>query len=104
MSNPPILFAFDPDWVRLGIFLVVAVGYLISFIATRLRDRQVAKNRLPRPPRRDPDTTKELEDFLKRSSPNRRDTAKKPTQAASASRPQPQPDTRARTPRRKPDE
>ncbi|MEX2139851.1 MAG: hypothetical protein WD894_11355 [Pirellulales bacterium] len=102
MTNLPVLFAFDPDWVRLAIFLVVAVGYLISFIATRLRDRQVAKNRLPRPPRQDPGTTKELDDFLKRSSPSRRDTAKKPVQPVSRS--QPQPDVRTRAPRRKADE
>ncbi|MEX2016661.1 MAG: hypothetical protein WD873_08455 [Candidatus Hydrogenedentales bacterium] len=93
-----MLFALDPDWVRLAIFMVVAVGYLISFIATRLRDRQVAKNRLPRPPRKDPDTTKELEDFLKRSSPGRRDTAKKPAQPVS--RAQPQADSRTRGPRK----
>jgi hypothetical protein len=102
MIRLPVLFAFDPDWVRIAIFLVVAVGYLISFIATRLRDRQVAKNRLPRPQRQDADTAKELEDFLKRSSASRRDTAKKPAQPAS--RPQSQPDTRSRAPRRKVDE
>jgi hypothetical protein len=102
MFRFPLLFAFDPDWVRLAIFLVVAVGYLISFIATRLRERQVAKNRLPRPPRQDPSTAKELEDFLKRSSATRRETGKKP--APPAARPQPQADARARATRRKADE
>ncbi len=101
MTNFTILFALDPDWVRLAVFLVVAVGYAISFIATRLRERQVAKNRLPRPPRQDPDTAKELEDFLKRSS-NKREPAKKPAQPAA--RPQTSPDVRARTPRRKTDD
>jgi hypothetical protein len=98
----PVLFAFDPDWVRLAIFLVVAVGYLISFVATRLRDRQVAKTRLPRVPRQDPNTTKELEDFLKRSSADRRESAKKPVQPAS--RPQAQSETRTRAQRRKAEE
>jgi hypothetical protein len=97
-----VLFAFDPDWVRLAIFLVVAVGYLISFVATRLRDRQVAKNRLPRPPRKDPDTTRELEEFLKRSSADRREIVKRPAQPAP--RPQSQPEARTRTPRRKAEE
>jgi hypothetical protein len=99
MTSFPVLFAFDPDWVRLAIFLVVAVGYLISFIATRLRDRQVAKNRMPRPPRQDPNTAKELEDFLKRSSASRREPVKKPAQPVP--RPQPQPDARTRAARRK---
>ena len=102
MTYFPVLFAFDPDWVRLAIFLVVAVGYLISFIATRLRDRQIAKNRVPRPPRQDPNTAKELEDFLKRSSTSRREPVKKTAQPAP--RPQPQPDARARAPRRKAEE
>lgn len=100
--NLALLFAFDPDWIRVGIFVVVAVGYLISFIATRLRERQVTKSRLPRPPRPDPDTTKELDEFLKRSSSARRDTAKKPAQTAA--RPQPQPEVRARATRRKAEE
>jgi hypothetical protein len=103
MTNPLILFAFDPDWVRLAVFIVVAVGYVISFIATRLRERQVAKNRAPRPARRDPEMAKELDDFLKRSASNRsRDAAKRPSQPAA--RPQAQPDLRTRTPRRKPDD
>ena len=46
--------------------------------------------------------TKELDDFLKRSSSNRREPAKK--QAQPAARPQSQPDLKSRAPRRKSDD
>jgi hypothetical protein len=102
MMNLPPLFA-DVDWIRLSIFIVVGVAYLISFIATRLRDRQIAKSRLPRPPRRDQETTKELEDFLKRSSAARRDAQPKPARAVTPAPLRTQ-ESRARSARRKPEE
>jgi hypothetical protein len=84
MHLPP-LFALDPEWFRLAVFLVVAVGYVISFVTSRLRDKQVAKTRQPAAPRRDPNTAKELEEFLKRSSASRPDaTAKRPAPAPRA--------------------
>jgi hypothetical protein len=72
MAHLPIIIA-DVDWVRLAIFLVIGVAYVINFIASRLRDRQIAKNRPHRPAQPKADTAKELEEFLKKSSA-RRDT------------------------------
>jgi hypothetical protein len=102
MMRIPLLFA-DVDWVRLAIFVVVGVAYLISFIASRLRDRQVAKNRAGKPVRRDDQTAKELEDFLKRSAAGRRDASPKPARPV-ATAPARQQENRARAPRRKTDE
>jgi hypothetical protein len=103
----PALFA-DVDWIRLSIFIVVGVAYLISFIANRLRDRQIAKSRLPKPPRRDQETAKELEDFLKRSSANRRDEKPKPARPVStrpvSTVPARSQESRTRAARRKPEE
>jgi hypothetical protein len=102
----------DVDWIRLAIFMVVGVGYLISFVATRLRERQVAKNRAPRPARPNADTAKELEAFLKRSAANRRDAAKKPAPQVARPQKQLEPSARSSKPldagnrigRRKPDD
>jgi hypothetical protein len=98
----PALFA-DVDWIRLSIFIVVGVAYLISFIANRLRDRQVAKSRLPKPPRRNQETAKELDDFLKRSNAGRRDAQPKQARPVPMAPARSQ-DNRARTSRRKPEE
>jgi hypothetical protein len=98
----PALFA-DVDWIRLSIFIVVGVAYLISFIANRLRDRQIAKSRLPKPPRRNPETAKELEDFLKRSGAGRRDEKPKAARPVSPAPARSQ-ENRTRAARRKPDE
>jgi hypothetical protein len=98
----PALFA-DVDWIRLSIFVVVGVAYLISFVANRLRDRQVAKSRLPKPPRRNPEMAKELDEFLKRSSAGRRDAQPKPARPVASAAPRSQ-DNRTRAARRKPEE
>jgi hypothetical protein len=102
MIHLPALFA-DVDWIRLSIFIVVGVAYLISFIANRLRDRQVAKSRLPKPPRRNQEMTKELDDFLKRSSTGRRDAQPKPARPVTPSPARAQ-ENRTRAARRKPEE
>jgi len=96
------LFA-DVDWIRLSIFIVVGVAYFISFVANRLRDRQVAKSRLPKPPRRNPEMAKELDEFLKRSSAGRREAQPKPARAITPSPVRTQ-ENRNRAARRKPDE
>jgi hypothetical protein len=102
MIHMAVLFA-DVDWIRLSIFIVVGVAYLISFIANRLRDRQVAKSRLPKPPRRDPEMAKELDDFLKRSAASRRDAQPKQARPV-ATAPARSQENRTRAARRKPEE
>jgi hypothetical protein len=98
----PVLLA-DVDWIRLSIFIVVGVAYLISFIANRLRDRQIAKSRLPKPPRRNQETAKELDDFLKRSAAGRRDAQPKQARPMPTAPARTQ-ESRTRAARRKPDE
>ncbi len=44
-----LLLLADGDWVKLATFLVIGTFYLISFLAGKLRDRQVAKNRAAAP-------------------------------------------------------
>jgi hypothetical protein len=98
----PVLLA-DVDWIRLSIFIVVGVAYRISFIANRLRDRQIAKSRLPKPPRRNQETAKELDDFLKRSAAGRRDAQPKQARPMPTAPARTQ-ESRTRAARRKPDE
>jgi hypothetical protein len=66
--NQFVLLA-DADWIKLATFLVIGTFYVISFLAGKLRDRQVAKNRPPqRPPKADGDAIAgELEEFLKKA-------------------------------------
>jgi hypothetical protein len=93
------LFA-DIDWIKLGTFLVIGTVWLINLVASRLRDRQLAKNRPPRPAREANDATKELADFLKKTSTQGRQTAQKPVAQAAAARG----DGRSRAARRKAEE
>jgi hypothetical protein len=83
MLHSLILFG-DVDWVRLGIFVVIAVAWVINFLANRLREGQAAKARPPRPERPKADTAKELEEFLKKTAARRDATAAKPPTAAPA--------------------
>jgi hypothetical protein len=64
-----LLFA-DADWVKLATFLVIGTFYLISFLAGKLRDRQVAKNRAPQRPAKADGADAiagELDEFLKKA-------------------------------------
>src|SRR5687768_14607354 len=100
MQFIPPLFA-DVDWVKLGTFLVIGTVWLINLVASRLRDRQLAKNRPPRPVREANDATKELADFLKKTSTQgRQATSQKPAAPAATARPEP----RSRAARRKAEE
>ncbi len=74
-----LLLLADGDWVKLATFLVIGTFYLISFLAGKLRDRQVAKNRAPqRPPKADgaDAIAGELDEFLKKAQ--KRDPTKQP--------------------------
>jgi hypothetical protein len=65
----PLLLA-DADWVKLATFLVIGTFYLISFLAGKLRDRQVAKNRVPQRPAKADGADAiagELDEFLKKA-------------------------------------
>ncbi len=101
MLTLPPLFA-DVDWVRLAIFVVVGVGYLISFVSSRLRDRQAAKKREARPATKNAETTKELEEFFKRSATGRREMAK--NRSATVSKAQPSAEARGRAARKRSEE
>jgi len=74
-----LVFFADGDWIKLATFLVIATFYVISYLAGKLRDRQVAKNRVPqqRPPKAEgaDAIAGELEDFLKKAQ--KRDQPKK---------------------------
>jgi hypothetical protein len=96
------LFA-DVDWIKLATFLVIATVWLINFVATRIRDRHLAKNRLPRPAQEGKDATKELAEFLKKTSTKGRQVApQKPVASVPAVTARGEPRTRAA--RRKVDE
>jgi hypothetical protein len=89
--NHFVLFA-DADWIKLATFLVIGTFYVISFLAGKLRDRQVAKNRPPqRPAKADGDAIAgELEEFLKkaqkREPPKKQTPRQEPQPVAAASR------------------
>jgi hypothetical protein len=104
MHSIPVIFA-DVDWVKLATFLIIATIYVINLMATKLRERQVAKNRPARVPRQNPDTAKELEEFLKKSAAPRRDKpAEKNVGPMSSSQARVEPRARAQPQRRQPDE
>jgi hypothetical protein len=89
--NYLVLFA-DADWIKLATFLVIGTFYVISYLAGKLRDRQVAKNRVPqRPAKADGDAIAgELEEFLKkaqkREQPKKQSSRQEPQPVAAASR------------------